>query len=73
MQTGFAIVAFVNLVLNLILPEEIEDDIPELTANEVDETADKEEWARIRAGHVKGSDEEARASSDIAPVTGKAA
>ena len=39
--------AFVNLALNLLLPEEIEDEeIPELTANEVDEPADKEEWAR---------------------------
>jgi xanthine/uracil permease len=65
METGFAVVAFVNIVLNLILPEEIEDEeTPELTANEVDEPADKEEWARIK----KGSDVEGRASSDIAPV-----
>jgi len=66
MQTGFAIVAFVTLILNLVLPEEIEDEeTPELTANEVDEPADKEEWARIRAG--KG-DVEGRPSSDITPA-----
>ncbi|KAF1945004.1 Xanthine/uracil permease [Clathrospora elynae] len=68
LETGFAVVAFVNLVLNLILPEEIEDeDVPELTADEVDGPADEEEWARIRAGRTKGSvEEEASASSDIA-------
>ncbi|KAJ4291799.1 hypothetical protein N0V90_009694 [Kalmusia sp. IMI 367209] len=57
METGFAIVAFINLALNLILPEEIEDEeTPELTANEADEPADREEWDRIR--QAKGSDEE---------------
>jgi hypothetical protein len=72
LETGFAIVAFVNLALNLLLPEEIEDEeTPELTANEVDEPADKEEWARIRKG--RGSDEEGRASSDISPVQPKTA
>jgi xanthine/uracil permease len=71
LETGFAVVAFVNLILNLILPEEIEDEeTPELTANEVDEPADKEEWARIRAGqHTKGEDEE-QASSEIARAKG---
>lgn len=60
METGFALVAFVNLVLNLILPEEIEDEeTPELTANEVDEPADREEWARINKGKANGSDVEA--------------
>jgi uracil-xanthine permease len=73
METGFALVAFVNVVLNLILSEEIEDEeTPELTANDVDEQRDEQEWARIRAGHAKGS-EEGRTSSDMAPVQGKAA
>lgn len=68
LETGFAVVAFTNLALNLILPEEIEDEeTPELTANEADEPADREEWARIRAGQGKG-DEEGRPSSDIAPA-----
>jgi xanthine/uracil permease len=52
LETGFAVVAFINLVLNLVLPEEIEDEeTPELTANEVDEPADRVEWNRIQKGH----------------------
>ena len=51
MGTGFALVAFVSLFLNLVLPEEIEDEeIPELTANEADEADDREEWNRINKG-----------------------
>jgi uric acid-xanthine permease len=51
METGFAVTGFLALILNLLLPEEIEDEeIPELTANEVDEKADEEEWARIQRG-----------------------
>ncbi|KAH0357930.1 hypothetical protein KCU83_g105, partial [Aureobasidium melanogenum] len=47
--TGFAVAAFVALILNLILPEEIEDEeIPELTANTIDAPADEEEWRHIR-------------------------
>lgn len=49
METGFAVTAFLALLLNLIIPEEDEDEeTPELTANEVDAPADKEEWNRIR-------------------------
>jgi xanthine/uracil permease len=73
LETGFAVVAFVNLALNLLLPEEIEDEeTPELTANEVDEQGDREEWARIRKGAVKGS-EEGRESDEGAAVGGKMA
>jgi uracil-xanthine permease len=62
-ETGFAVVAFVTLVLNLVLPEEVEDEeTPELTANEVDGPADEEEWKRIQRG--KGSEED----GDIGPV-----
>jgi NCS2 family nucleobase:cation symporter-2 len=51
MQTGFALAAFVTLILNLVLPEEIEDeDAPELTANHAGEEKDAEEWDRIRNG-----------------------
>ncbi|KAF1980177.1 Xanthine/uracil permease [Bimuria novae-zelandiae CBS 107.79] len=65
-ETGFAIVAFINLVLNLILPEEIEDEeTPEFTANEADEAADREEWERINRG--KGS-EEGEAEAEVAAV-----
>jgi len=62
METGFALTAFLTLLLNLVLPEEIEDEeTPEITANEVDEPADKEEWNRIQKG--KHFDEE-RGSSE---------
>ncbi|KAF2718625.1 Xanthine/uracil permease [Polychaeton citri CBS 116435] len=51
METGFALAGFLALILNLILPEEIEDDeTPELTANTVDEADDKEEWDHINKG-----------------------
>lgn len=49
MEEGFALAAFIALILNLILPEEMEDEeIPELTANTIDEPQDEEEWRRIR-------------------------
>ncbi|GIZ43675.1 hypothetical protein CKM354_000689200 [Cercospora kikuchii] len=49
METGFAIAAFVSLILNLALPEEDEDmETPELTANTADEQDDREEWNRIQ-------------------------
>ncbi len=55
-ETGFALAAFLSLFLNLILPEEIEDEeLPELTANTIDEQDDKEEWARIK--HTKADGE----------------
>jgi xanthine/uracil permease len=48
METGFAVTAFLSLILNLILPEEeVDEDTPELTANELDDAADAEEWNRI--------------------------
>lgn len=51
METGFALAGFVALFLNLILPEEIEDeDTPELTANSADDEDDREEWDRIQKG-----------------------
>ena len=60
METGFTVTAFLTLILNLILPEEeVDEEVPELTANEVDAPADKDEWNRIR--HSK--DLENRASS----------
>lgn len=65
METGFAVTAFVNLFLNLILPEEVEDEeTPELTANVEDEAKDEEEWARIRG-------KEGRTSSEIGPAEAK--
>ena len=50
MQTGFAVTAFLAIALNLLLPEELEDEAPIFTANEADAIDDAEEWARIRRG-----------------------
>lgn len=51
METGFAVTAFLALILNLVLPEELEDEeIPELTANSADDNDDRDECNRIRAG-----------------------
>lgn len=67
LETGFAVTAFVNLILNLVLPEEIEDEeTPELTADDADVVQDKEEWNRIKG--KKMSDEEARDSAEAADV-----
>jgi xanthine/uracil permease len=49
METGFALTAFLTLFLNLVLPEEVEDEeTPELTANVIDEENDEAQWERIR-------------------------
>lgn len=36
METGFAVTAFLGLFLNLILPEEIEDEAVEVTADKLE-------------------------------------
>ena len=48
------------IFLNLILAEEIEDEAPLLTANDVDAADDKEEWRQIRGkkGSGSGTDED---------------
>ena len=57
MEEGFALTAFLALILNLLLPEEFEDEeIPELTANNVDAPQDEEEWHRIRRDGGSESD-----------------
>lgn len=70
METGFAVTAFLSLILNLALPEEIEDEeTPELTANTIDEAEDRQEWDRIRRPSQmarKSSDE----TGDIAKPKG---
>ena len=48
MQTGFAVTAFLALILNLILEEEIEDEAIPITADTVGEVDDQKEWERIR-------------------------
>lgn len=64
METGFAVTAFLSLILNLILPEEEEDEeTPELTANEYDDAADAAEWERIhgKANVAGGAEGEQKA------------
>lgn len=57
METGFAVAAFVALFLNLILPEEIEDEeTPELTANTADDSDDREEWNQIQRNKEASSE-----------------
>jgi hypothetical protein len=69
METGFAITAFLTLFLNLVLPEEIEDEeTPELTANAVDEENDEAQWERIR----RPSQIPRHSSDDTADVPKKA-
>jgi NCS2 family nucleobase:cation symporter-2 len=48
METGFAVTAFLALILNLLLSEDIEDEAVDVTANTVDEAHDQKEWERIR-------------------------
>lgn len=68
METGFALVALVTVILNLVLPEEIDDETQEITANEVEHARDDEEWAKVQKGATEGGvDVEGRASSDIVP------
>jgi len=51
------VTAFLSLILNLILSEELEDEeIPELTADTADDEDDKEEWRRIRAQQKTNED-----------------
>ncbi|KAL8958523.1 MAG: hypothetical protein Q9193_004437 [Seirophora villosa] len=55
-ETGFALTAFLAIFLNLVLPEEVEDDVVDEvvegknTVNNMDEEADRQEWARIERG-----------------------
>lgn len=48
LQTGFAVTAFLAIILNLLLQEEMDDEIVGKTANDADAEDDKAEWDRIR-------------------------
>ena len=48
METGFAVTAFLSLILNLVIPEENDDEAIDITANNVDASDDEKEWERIR-------------------------
>jgi len=50
MEEGFALTALLCVILNLILPEEIEDEeTPELTADMNDAAKDEAEWGRLHS------------------------
>jgi len=50
MSEGFALTAMICLILNLIIPEEIEDEeVPELTADLNDVEKDDAEWGRLHS------------------------
>jgi hypothetical protein len=77
METGFAVTAFLALILNLILPEEVDDEEPEITADHTEDMHDSEEWARIHNGGVapvgktisEGSDTEKKLAAEGVPTT----
>lgn len=68
MENGFAVTAFLALLLNLILPEEIDDETIDITADEVDVEKDQQEWERIKrpsqSADRKGSRMESNSSGD---------
>jgi len=68
METGFAVTAFLSLILNLAIPEEADDEAVETTANSVDADDDKE-WERIRRPSqlkaTRNSEDYTRGSTDI--------
>ena len=57
METGFAVTAFLALILNLVLVEELEDETASITANDADEADDQEEWRRIQGEKGEGQRE----------------
>ena len=61
------VTAFIAVILNLALTEEIEDEAASITANEADAADDQEEWARIK----RGKDEEIREKTGPESVSAK--
>lgn len=47
MESGFAVTAFLALFLNIFLKEEFDDEAIEITADNADNKADGQEWAKI--------------------------
>lgn len=68
METGFAVTAFLALLLNLILPEELDDEATAITADVVDERADAQEWEQIRRPSHKEIVPTGSAGADLADV-----
>lgn len=69
METGFAVTGFLALILNLVLPEDDEDEeTTELLANDVDDAADREEWNRIKGEEQSAKDVEEEAKTPNANI-----
>ena len=47
LETGFAVTGFLSIILNTILPEEVDDETVSITANDLDRREDEEEWTKI--------------------------
>jgi uric acid-xanthine permease len=65
METGFAVTAFLSLILNLVIPEEIDDEVVDITANNADASDDEKEWERIRRPSQMRKSADMRASRDV--------
>lgn len=65
METGFAVTAFLALLLNLVIPEEDDDEVVDITANNEDASDDEKEWERIRRPSQMRKSQEVRGSADI--------
>ncbi|KAJ9313462.1 hypothetical protein DTO271D3_6325 [Paecilomyces variotii] len=72
MENGFAVTAFLSLILNLLLQEEPEDDVGVITADLADVADDQREWNQIRHNSAerngeKGADVDVDAPPDKNP------
>jgi uric acid-xanthine permease len=65
METGFAVTAFLSLILNLVIPEEDDDEVVDITANTVEQSDDEKEWERIRRPSQMRRSQEVRMSQDV--------
>ena len=65
METGFAVTAFLSLILNLIIPEEVDDEAVDITANTVDDSGDEKEWERIRRPSQMRRSQDVGARADV--------
>jgi xanthine/uracil permease len=65
-ETGFAVVAFVTVLLNLLLPEEIGEDAEEITAEAEEDASTERDWERVQTGGKRES-----GSGEIEPVERK--
>lgn len=65
METGFAVTAFLALLLNLVTPEEANDEVVDITADNEDASDDEKEWERIRRPSQMRKSQDVRTSAGI--------